>query len=871
MQPQKEKKLSVPKIKKNILRLGLLLENLNHFWAMELNDDILNNIEIINIPNSEKLHYYNEIIKVWESHLRFLVTNFFNNWPFIYNAYHQLFEILFKIKDFTRIANNGILLAKNLSKINFASPEQIAGLLESIVLLIVKSKDFRSAVEILYIAIYFRGMYQKTEAFDECFTRLNIILRKLSTNQRPILLNCFLSNIYNQFFGETKSDENKPISDDEIQKYRDFIGILYRSSVNAVDPALRDGLTSVKKMLNQIRGTSANLDISNETIFNLQMMNEHSWAFSIALNYCQSLRKEDKNRDAVKFLQNYIDTSFRQGGYDSCFQSYKYITKWIKDESLQFDLNVARIWTEAAAKFRKLTDKSYFVASIEEFKEMLKIPEDYSQIQDFSFAINEYYRLARGFIRSSEKDFWWVVLHRCVFEQGFEDIAKRAARELKILELPFASKFFLEEIPKTIRQIKSKKDSSKEISIGGMNPEKITIKLRIPKNNSIKINSQLIFASGYVEERLIEIEERWQEPILDRFYFELPQNYLRSIDTKEKVSQLNQYQFSKLAYIMLPKELREFNIGLKVNSTNVPEVYTIIDEPTYPFEMIHDQKAPLGIKYAFGYRNREPQLNTGGNVTSTLETNPKFNILSISDFNRKIPKIWNEEKMKSDPMVTFTNAIDQSQFFGSIINDFKHLTKEHIGINGQTCTKGSIDQELVKGSYHVIYICSNLFYLENNPIESFFLTPDQITISLGDMLEMLSYARKHNRVQNLPYTKPLIILDGQVILESGQVLPRTFNALSKIFSQLSSKHVMGIFTRISNEFNEPLQVFLKDFMERILMNESIGSALLTANRHLYVTGVRLLKSGPSNLELVQRLQETHYVFSGDPFKKLDYK
>jgi hypothetical protein len=133
---------------------------------------------------------------------------------------------------------------------------------------------------------------------------------------------------------------------------------------------------------------------------------------------------------------------------------------------------------------------------------------------------------------------------------------------------------------------------------------------------------------------------------------------------------------------------------------------------------------------------------------------------------------------------------------------------------------------------------------------------------------MLSYARKHNKVQNIHFARPLLIFNGRVIVNSQEVIPRFFAHISKISKIFSSKHVLGIMARVSTEFNEPLQTFIGDFLEQILLSESIGSALLTANRRLFLTARKLAMGDSPNNELVQLLHETHFVFYGEPFVKL---
>ena len=122
-------------------------------------------------------------------------------------------------------------------------------------------------------------------------------------------------------------------------------------------------------------------------------------------------------------------------------------------------------------------------------------------------------------------------------------------------------------------------------------------------------------------------------------------------------------------------------------------------------------------------------------------------------------------------------------------------------------------------------------------------------------------------MQKKPFRPPLFIFDG-VLIHNGKVKTKPFELISKIFSKTTSALTRGIFARISTEFNDYLQQYLYNFLERILIGESIGSGLLTANRHLYLMARRLLRKDQSKSNLFSLLTETHYVFYGDPFLRL---
>ena len=68
--------------------------------------------EATNFSPSERIHIYNVIIRVWQNHINILLPKIYQYWPFIYNAYQILFEILYQLKDQYRIATEGMKLVK---------------------------------------------------------------------------------------------------------------------------------------------------------------------------------------------------------------------------------------------------------------------------------------------------------------------------------------------------------------------------------------------------------------------------------------------------------------------------------------------------------------------------------------------------------------------------------------------------------------------------------------------------------------------------------------------------------------------------------------------------------------------------------------
>ena len=182
------------------IRLEKLLQDNNQVWAIELCQGIIDKIEKENLQSTQRLNYYDQIIRIWQNHIRRLVGNFVENWPFIYTAYYYLFDIFLILKDHDRITDAGIRLAKNLIRIQFATKSQIANLLEDLAILTYQANNFRKAIQLILLAVYFRGNYKKNKYFDISFSKLDIILKKLAPNERSLLLDSLLMNTFEEFF-----------------------------------------------------------------------------------------------------------------------------------------------------------------------------------------------------------------------------------------------------------------------------------------------------------------------------------------------------------------------------------------------------------------------------------------------------------------------------------------------------------------------------------------------------------------------------------------------------------------------------------------------------------------------------------------------
>jgi len=895
-------------IEKKLERIQFLLKSRDNFWASEVSRNLLDLLEkTAFIPPSEKYHIYNDLINIWELYIKNLLDDFFENWPYIYASYNQLFQILFLIKDTRRVIDIGVKLVRNLARIQFGSKEQIASVLESLAHMSNKNNDTRHTVELLYLTFYFRGKYVNSAAFDSCFQVLEQILLKLSMTQRPVLLYCFLDNAFRIFFepiadsatiekiipGSTPApnaslpvvgDGSIPENASEASpapesvksplaiNYLDFIDVIYRVSVNSIKSeirSLRDGLAQIKRTYNQLKKYDAGLDLILETVQQLQVLNEFTWAFTIVLYYSEKLIADEKTKDARRFLLDFIEVSIKTGNYSTAFETYQYLAKTYRPKTGIFNAEVVRLWGMATKRFRELSDQRYFVLSLEEMKSYLAIPLENRQFIDFCYAMEEYYRLKRGYITPSMDEFWWAAFHRAVFEEGFEDIATLTARKLKIFSSPQVSDLILNKIPETQKNNQEDLQISPELEIGGMEVKKINIILRIAKQKPIKVHTRFYFGGNLVENRTLQIEECWDDPHLLQLYTQIPKN---KEDTTPLAELVNQNVFGKIAYLLLPRDIRKFNQQLKLRG-QIPEMFIIIDEIQIPFEVICDQKTPFAIKYGIGYRFKEPRvMGIAPSSADVPDVNSgreyRYKFLGFSDINHDMPTVWKDELQRNNPLFQYSLGNDIMTLVRTKTDSLSRLIEQFDSYNSRTCTHEIIEKSLTTGQYHVILFTGSLFFIEESPLDSYLLTPDKISISLHDLMDMLSYAAEHNRLQKKPYVRPLIMFLGRILDRNYHEIPRTFNVYSQIARHIDMKNCLGVFARITNVWNQTLANMLGIMIERLLLGESVGSTLVTANRQQFVA-VRSLRNDPNQRDEANLLEEPHFAFFGEPWSSVE--
>ncbi|MHA1745121.1 MAG: hypothetical protein ACTSWW_03910 [Promethearchaeota archaeon] len=849
-------------ISRQIDLIAELLNIGNHYWAIEICDEVILSIEGRGFSTSHRLLIYNNIIEIWESQILDLIGDFQVNWPLIANAYQILFEILALIGNYSQILENSILLARIFYKNQLTSNKKIAQFLESTATLI-QPHYYQGTLELLLIAWMlqeYRNPLENETDYHYDIRKVFIPLIKDVFIQIPpdqrLLFICYL--VFSSFQKFLPDQAEKP------EAFHDFLNKLFPVIETFAPDIILATFREIHTPKLDPRKVMENSELMKKTIHSVSILKENHWAFMIVKKYCQMLIYENKAWDMIRYLQNFIEITLKRGGYRTAYQSFLILAAQYPKKKIGFNMAIARIWSEASRKFRKLSDKSLFVASMQQYRQCLILPnnpEDLNKFQDYCYAFNDYYILKRGYLPVSEEEFWWIVFHRSIFEEGFPDIAKIALFRLGESTIPFMDKIFSEIVPSTITKLQSVRENAMEIDLAGMKPFDIRLIMRMFRNQPIELSSK-IFYSGFCKNNYFRGEELWEEPQLARAYARLPiQTYdlndlnetsdelsppesIPRFDEETGVTNLAQHEFGRIAYLFLPQSIREYLDQLDLHSYHIPEVQIILDKTNpldFPMEMIHDHQSPLAIKFAFGYRyentnivgidfeGQKPRQET----SSAFEGEGyHYNILTIGDLNGEFPQKWDNELQQNLPFLAFPEGNQQQEFVNAKLNNLRHQIGKMDTISTQNGQYNSIVKKLKQGDYHIIYFAANLFYLPDNPSESYFLTSDEKTISLNDITQICDLGKKFNQIQGLDYIPPLFIFDGQ-ILGPKSTINRSFQEISALVQNFKMESVLGMMFRITRDYNLIINEYLGTFLNHLLLNESIGSALLHANRQLH--------------------------------------
>ena len=238
-------------------------------------------------------------------------------------------------------------------------------------------------------------------------------------------------------------------------------------------------------------------------------------------------------------------------------------------------------------------------------------------------------------------------------------------------------------------------------------------------------------------------------------------------------------------------------------------------------------------------------------------------MILVGDLNSDTPRYWNEEHQSNLPLFSFSQLSD----IGGIITEKLAILNYSIGqLQNITSSEGSrenLESLITSGQNHLLIFVSNLFYLDESPLDSYFITSDNLILSFRDIDEMLSFTRNHNKIQKIPFIRPLILFTGRVLDRQYQEINHTFDLFAKITSCFEPKHILGIIARISTTWNTYIGTLITTLLERLLLGETIGSAIVTANRNQFMN-LRSLHDDPDKADLLHQLEETHLIFYGDP-------
>ncbi|MHA1648228.1 MAG: hypothetical protein ACTSVL_11690 [Promethearchaeota archaeon] len=182
-----------------LVRLKSLLNQQDYYWAIVYTERIIEKLEIRALSKMEQDKIILEILDLWEENLISIIDSFSENWPFIYNVYQIIFDLLVLLKDYSQILQYGFQLANILVKYQLTSRDLIANFLE-VLAQSIKDGDLPRSMQILFIAIAIRKKYVPNVIYNLIFQSLDHVFQFIPQPSWYLLIYGILELAYLQFF-----------------------------------------------------------------------------------------------------------------------------------------------------------------------------------------------------------------------------------------------------------------------------------------------------------------------------------------------------------------------------------------------------------------------------------------------------------------------------------------------------------------------------------------------------------------------------------------------------------------------------------------------------------------------------------------------
>lgn len=845
---------------KNVIQGRRLLQSANHRWADRLLTDLYFEIEKTEWIDIQKKHqlimvisnswwiYINSLKKQVDGHIQVDIIRYTD-------AYKRFFSFLAKLDDFYLFNNFATNLLKSFIDLEDLSQVGITKFINSFCIKVKERGEHLKLIELQILLMFLRKSVIPQEFYHHSMELLGRTIFQLEPGRRALFLYIILENVNINYKLLEESD--------------DFVKIMNKILVNRLPGYLKNEFNNMSKISINERTFKTFLIELEELIYYLNDIGEYSWIIFIIKNLFYKIQTYQSFGDAVTYIRRFIDFAIVRNRFEIAFEIYDFLEEiFMYQTDLGYDNILIELWVEACKKFVDMKEKKYLLQSLEKLDTHLKIPQSNAQLFHYFYTCNFLWKFKSMFFSLEQKDFWRMLFYRALFEEQDFNFARRIIPYLEksISNLVIDTKALYQEIEPFKDEIYSFEMDS-------------TVFESDYEDSIIKQIVLRISSKGFISYRMLSLDNKIFEGVINDEYWNDTQVIEIFNDIfSEKEARRNDFninEFGKIVYLFLPKLIREIFKRFTINSLKAtPEIFFMLDNMTFPFELIYDNNFFL-LKYASGYIIGEPPIGgvafetTNIDEKQSVSNEKKFNVLIVDSVNSTGPLKWNEETKRKELIFPFIAGVNEFKYIVEFFNNRKEINNLTV-LSGLNSTKSNIISNLEENANYIIHIVGNIFYSKWSPRDSFFLTNDNQILTFNEINKCLK--------KNPFNLKPFLFFNSQIYDVEGKKLKNVLRTIGDIVEQFDYQSLTGVVTRTYPIFNDETKQLITNFYTNLFNNFSQGVSLLKARQDCMANRMTKLveekfqdlneDQGILNIDLQNSLAISSYILFGKPWKKL---
>ncbi|MGV9199771.1 MAG: CHAT domain-containing protein, partial [Promethearchaeia archaeon] len=725
-------------------------------------------------------------------------------------------------------------LLKRFIQMENLSQKGITKFVNSLSNKVQSEENYDKLIEYQIILAILKKTVKPSPIFQFSFDKLEDIIFQVEPGRRSLFLYVLIENVNIKYHLE--EDSNK------------FVKKVQEMLINRISSNLRGEFLKVGRISINERNYES---ICNDILYLINYMKDigkNRWIISLIRNFFQKYQAFESLEEATTRSKDLIQNLLKHNNFQVAFEIYDLIEDELMYQGdLGYDQVLIELWVEATIKFSQMHEKGYLLQSLEKLKNHLSLPQSKSEIFHYFYTCNYIWQLKTRFFSLEPQDFWKMIFYRVLFEIGDIGLAVKA------------SSYFEEDLRTILDDLNSlyKVGQSLKEDIYQF-PEDLEIFSELKQNQSpiqkvtiyIDHNGKIFYHIFLANLRILEGRfdyEYWNDRQLVTIYHDIFLNNSENFNFSLR-------EFGKLFYAFLPLGIRRFIKELKNPETNqIPQIYFLYKDLIVPLELIFESDF-LAKQFSLSYDTEFPLLSGVSFTTdSRNKSNENKTALIIESINSQSPAKWNKETKQKELLYPFLEGKEELDFITNIHRNLSQINGMTI-LNGLNSTREKILSNISQGPFRIITFIGNLFFSEQAPQQSYFLTNDNRLITLKEIFTTL----KNNKT-----IKPFLVFDTQMFNAMGDQIFDMLKAFSQIAQIFDYNLISGVLVRNFLMFNDSTKNLMQNFYTYLAKNDAQGLALLKARKDLFSTDQGKVSI---QMEMKKILTLCSFTLFGNPWK-----